>query len=167
MRRSLSRKAFYAHVLQSSFIRLLMLTNENSLSSALVINVAITLTFLYLFLPKQHFAEISIKGSRPPTPESAVVNSGIKLFYDVSWLMKQIFLISEVSLPNMNRIAEELKHVMNERNGSKGQAEENEKKQRAACEKYLFSFSRPSSPHDKQILLPLNGRRGEKRMQKP
>lgn len=68
---SLSRKAFYVLVLQSvcSFACWCRCcycyrlgAKENSLSSAIVINVAITLTFLYLSLPKQHFAEISIKG---------------------------------------------------------------------------------------------------------
>lgn len=42
--------------------------------------------------------------------ESSLVNSGIKLFYDASWLMKQIFLVLEVS-SYRNRIAGELKQA--------------------------------------------------------
>lgn len=68
--------------------------------------------------------------------ESSLVNSRIKLFYDASWLMKQIFLVLEVS-SYRNRIAGELKRasplVMYAKRISP------KKESGTACQKYLFS----------------------------
>lgn len=72
--------------------------------------------------------------------ESSIVNSGIKLFYDASWLMKQIFLVLEVS-SYRNRIAGELKQasllVMYVCGTNFTRAPK--KESGTACQKYLFS----------------------------